>query len=366
MRVLLNSCTHRGATLCREKAGNGRYLRCFYHGWNFDTTGRLVSVPGEEGYGPGFDRSALGLATPARVDSYRGFVFASFNPGVEDLVDYLAGAREYLDLICDQSEQGMVILNGSHEYSARANWKLLVENSFDGYHLLHVHQRYLKMTKAAGRELVIGGSAYTSHGADLGNGHALIQGTEGGVRVGLPLPTESAQRQWDAHRERLGELYGKPWTDRMYGSRNLVIFPNLAVIDLVGGITVRKIDPISPDLMEVEAWELAPAVEDPELRANRLDNFLTFWGPGGLATPDDIEALECCQRGLRTAREQPWSDISRGMASEVITSMDELQMRTFWRRWNEYMTGEKHPPEPHPTPDAFTARRPGVPAGAAR
>jgi len=52
--------------------------------------------------------------------------------------------------------------------------------------------------------------------------------------------------------------------------------------------------------------------ESAEHRVLRLDNFLTFLGPGGFATPDDVEMLESCQRGF-VNREVAWSDISRGM-----------------------------------------------------
>jgi p-cumate 2,3-dioxygenase alpha subunit len=52
--------------------------------------------------------------------------------------------------------------------------------------------------------------------------------------------------------------------------------------------------------MEVTAWELVPPEEGDELRKQRLDYFLTFWGPGGLASPDDVEALETC-RFVRSA-----------------------------------------------------------------
>ena len=58
-------------------------------------------MPGDEAYSAAFDRRQLGLAMPPRVESYRGFLFMSFN--AIQLVDYLAGAKAYLDLICDQS-----------------------------------------------------------------------------------------------------------------------------------------------------------------------------------------------------------------------------------------------------------------------
>ena len=72
--------------------------------------------------------------------------------------------------------------------------------------------------------------------------------------------------------------------------------------------------------------------------AMRLDSFLTFLGPGGFATPDDVEALESCQIGFR-ATENEWSDISRGMLRPAPLSTDELQMRGFWRQWHAHMQG---------------------------
>jgi benzoate/toluate 1,2-dioxygenase alpha subunit len=149
----------------------------------------------------------------------------------------------------------------------------------------------------------------------------------------------------------------------MYGIRNLVIYPNLVVIDLVGGIIIRTFHPVGVDSVKVSAWELAPRGEHPLLRQARLDNFLTFWGPAGLATPDDVEALECIQRGFGAGEDAAWSDASRGMSSERSRHTDELQMRVFWRRWNQAMTGETSPPEPHVVATPLLAPRPGNPVG---
>ena len=355
VKVWINSCPHRGAMLCREDKGNARFLTCFYHGWSFSTAGEMVSMPGDESYGENFERP--GLASPAKVDSYRGFMFISFDPDIVDLSTYLAGAKEYLDLVCDQSEVGMEVLEGTHEYSVKANWKLLVENSIDGYHAVSTHQRYFEMVMAARGKLdpkALG----DSRGIDLGNGHAVGAGapaTEG--LFGRPL-SEAGAAEREARFGRFAQVYGPGWVDRMKGNRNLVIFPNLVIVDLVMGVVVRKIDPISPSYMEVTAWELAPPEEGDELRKQRLDNFLTFWGPGGLASPDDVEALETCQVGFGSSRELVWSDMSRGMNKSVNNTTDELQMRTWWRRWNELVTGEKLPIEPKSPLDAtFTAPR---------
>ena len=107
-------------------------------------------------------------------------------------------------------------------------------------------------------------------------------------------------------------------------------------------VTIRTFWPEEADRMQVTAWALGPVGESAIMRKVRLDSFLTFYGPGGLATPDDVEALEQVQAGLTsTVKEVPWSVMTRGIAKdgEQLNS-DELHLRTFWRRWNTLMTGE--------------------------
>jgi benzoate/toluate 1,2-dioxygenase alpha subunit len=342
VQVFINSCPHRGATLCREKAGNSRFLRCFYHAWTFDTSGKLVALPDERSYGPAFDREELGLAAPPRVEAYRGFWFVNYDPDAVDLVTYLADATEVIDLFCDQGlDDGLEILGGTHEYAMRANWKLLVENSFDGYHAMPTHQRYMEMVQASGVDLSARFGPNTDGGprswaVELGNGHGMVGGTTG---LGRELPEGRAKELNAVRRASYVELFGAERARRMNGSRNLLIFPNLILIDLVMGMVVRTFEPLAPDYQHVTAWQLAVRNEDPELRRLRLDNFLTFWGPGGLATPDDVEALECCQRGFQGCKELPWSDVSRGMGKRHPNSTDETQMRTFWRRWDQLING---------------------------
>jgi len=77
VRVLLNTCTHRGAQVCRERCGNAKTFQCFYHAWTFDTEGRLVGIPGEDAYSAAFDAEERALARPPHVEVYRDFVFVS-------------------------------------------------------------------------------------------------------------------------------------------------------------------------------------------------------------------------------------------------------------------------------------------------
>lgn len=120
-------------------------------------------------------------------------------------------------------------------------------------------------------------------------------------------------------------------------SRNLLIYPNLLIMDMVA-ISIRFIEPVAPDRMEVTAWHLVPREESGAALATRLDSYLTFFGPGGFATPDDVEVMESCQTGFR-ATGMEWSDVSRGMLKARPGTADELQMRGFWRQWHAHMRG---------------------------
>ena len=342
IRVLLNTCTHRGAMVCRQKSGNAKTFQCPYHAWTYNARGQLVGIPGEDAYSDAFSREERGLRSPPGVDSYRGFVFACFDPAAQSLYDYLAGAREYLDLVADQSEVGMKVVAGQQAYSARANWKLLVENSYDGYHGLPTHQRYFTFLSDIGIDVRSRDMASPPHQkpVDLGNGHAVLEYQSAWGRPiahWVPPFGEHRKAHFEELRVKFEKRFGKERAWRICEtSRNLGIFPNLVINDIMA-ITIRTFYPVSPGYMEVNAWALAPVEESAEDSALRLDNFLTFLGPGGFATPDDVEMLESCQRGFLN-REVEWSDISRGMKREHPSITDELQMRAFWRRWNQLMT----------------------------
>jgi p-cumate 2,3-dioxygenase alpha subunit len=348
LRVFLNVCRHRGAVVCRERQGNAKGYHCFYHGWSYDRDGRLDGVPGQSSYPASFDRAQLGLASPPHVDSYRGFVFVSFDPQAQPLHGYLAGAKEYLDLVVDQSPTGeMEIVRGTQEYAIRANWKLLVENSFDDYHLMSTHKTWLDYMKSSGVQIPKPpkGHVMPAHGVGkaLGNGHAVIDNENfrgRPVAKWIPVYGEDAKPEIERIRAevfaRLGEERGRRVCDT---NRNLVIFPNLVVND-GSSVTIRTFHPTAPDRMEVTAWALGPKGESPQARAVRLDSFLTFYGPGGFATPDDVEALESVQQGMQAWREIPWSVMTRGIDKQgEQLNTDELHLREFWIHWDRYMQG---------------------------
>ena len=345
IRAFFNTCPHRGATICRQDAGNAKMFQCFYHAWTFALDGELTGMPDAAAYGDGFDRAEVGLREVPRCEAYRGFIFVSFDEHAVPLTEYLAGARDVLDVIVDAADGAAEIIGGAHEYGIEANWKLLVENSIDGYHALPVHETYLKyLARIEKRAALETGTDDTSvkaiigKASDLGNGHAMVeyQAPWGRpIAKWSPLFGMAAKDEIAAIRERLRAKHGEERARRMVDlNRNLLIFPNLIINDIMA-VVVRTIWPTSASRLLVRAWQLAPESETAGPRERRLEAFLTFLGPGGFATPDDVEALESCQAGFACSGVR-WNDISRGMNREPQT-VDELQMRVFWRRWVQMM-----------------------------
>jgi p-cumate 2,3-dioxygenase alpha subunit len=331
-RALLNTCTHRGTRLCSAASGNARSFQCPLHAWTFDTRGRLLGVPGRDSYASSFATTGFDLHG-LRCAAYRDFIFVTLDRDAPSLEDYLAGATEYLDLVADQSlGAGMELVPGSQTYGIHANWKLLAENSIDTYHPISLHRRWFDYVGDQG----VRRTRPQGRGRQLGNGHGVIESWPpvAGKPVaawGPPMPVSSKPAMRELQ-QRLVAAYGEDRAHRIGQTyRQLLIFPNLLVLDTVA-TTIRTFDPVAHDRIDVTAWALAPRGQPEEQRAAMLQSFLTFWGPGGFATPDDVEILESCQATLAN-HELRWADYSRGMARGESSFDDELQLRSFWRRW---------------------------------
>ncbi len=365
VRCFFNTCRHRGALVCTERNGNRRRFNCVYHGWIYNNTGELARVPGDEAYTDAFDQSGLALRGPAKFEQYKDFWFMNLDKDAPALVDYLGKATDYLDLVVDQSPSGvMEVISGTQEYDVQANWKLMVENSVDDYHLPSTHSTWLNYMSNSGVKVEPPKDAALvlptkGLAIDLGNGHFTTDNVNfrgRPVAAWIPIYGESAKPEMDAIRQEIVERCGPDRARRICDTnRNLVIFPNLVLND-GSSVTIRTFYPDGVDKMNVTAWALGPKEESESARARRLDAFLTFYGPGGFATPDDVEALELVQQGLANWEDDPWSEMSRGMGREnEQLNSDEHHLRTFWRQWNALMTGETTPAQSTAQSNAATA-----------
>jgi len=341
IHVFFNTCPHRGAMICRQDAGTARSFQCFYHAWTFDTAGAIAGIPDRDSYPPGMDWKNLGLRSPAYVESYRGLIFINLAQQCESLADYLSPVRTLIDLTMDSADVlgGWEVLAGSSQYRFKANWKLMIENSIDNYHFDTVHETYKQYIGNDNKRL--GGMRKDLKEERIGFAHPKGHGgfsmwpSRTARALALAAETWSAAEcaEIDAVRtklfERFGEERGLVMAEQ---SRSILIFPNLLFQDSGTGFRVRQIEPVDAELTEVRQWELAPRDESLLLRRRRLEGARAFLGPGGFASPDDVEAVESCQMGFRAGGVE-WSDISRGTRSAVPKDTDEHQIRNFWREW---------------------------------
>jgi len=148
LRAFHNVCLHRAGPLVREAAGRCQLLRCAYHGWAYDLSGRLKRAPGFEA-APGFEVARFTLPE-ARVETWQGLVFVCLDRGAPGLADWLgdiaAVAREF-PALRDLAYHGEVTREGA------ANWKTYADNSAEGYHLPLVHPGLARSTPRAAIEV---------------------------------------------------------------------------------------------------------------------------------------------------------------------------------------------------------------------
>ncbi|MGH8430006.1 MAG: aromatic ring-hydroxylating oxygenase subunit alpha, partial [Solimonas sp.] len=139
VRVLLNTCRHRGNALCRAELGNTKSFVCSYHGWTYGLDGNLIGLPGKAHfYRDDIDQAALGLVAAAKVEHYKGFYFATLDPAAPSLFDYLGDVgRTGLESMLTQGD--VVAVDGVQKNIIDCNWKIAVDNLFDWYHVRISH-----------------------------------------------------------------------------------------------------------------------------------------------------------------------------------------------------------------------------------
>ncbi|HEU0192492.1 MAG TPA: Rieske 2Fe-2S domain-containing protein [Mycobacterium sp.] len=324
LHCLINACAHRGALLCRRKTDNRMTFTCPFHGWTFRNDGSLLKVklPEGAGYPAAFDTNGShDMTKVARFESYRGFLFGSLNPDVAPLADYLGDATKVIDLLVDQSPEGLEVLRGTSTYTLHANWKVQIENGADGYHVTSVHWNYAATTSRRST----GDSAYETKVLD-----ASKWAEEGGGYWAFPhghmcLWTQAANpqdRPLYGQIDRLREAHGKAKGEFMVaGSRNLCLYPNVYLMDQFS-TQIRRIRPISADRTDITIYCIAPKGESPEARANRIRQYEDFFNATGMATPDDLEEFRSVQNAFHAER-APWNDVSRG-AEHWISGPDPV------------------------------------------
>lgn len=323
LNAFINACSHRGATLCRTRRGNKAVYSCPFHGWAFNSSGKLIKVkdPDGAGYPDSFNcEGSHDLKKLPRFENYRGFLFASLSDDVLPLKEHLGEAAKIIDLLADQSPEGFEVLRGSSTYTFDGNWKVQAENGADGYHVTATHWNYVATTSRR----KTGQSADDVKAMDAGSWNKMPGGffafDQGHICLWIKWPNGQdrpiAERK-DELVERFGEARATWMIDHL---RNLCLYPNVFIMDQFSS-QIRVFRPIAVNKTEVTIYCLAPKGESADARAHRIRQYEDFFNASGMATPDDLEEFRACQEGFNGDLLM-WNDMCRG-ATQWIKGADD-------------------------------------------
>jgi len=354
VHVLINRCTHRGAKVVNERKGHSPRLTCCYHGWTFDTDGRLVTVPVPEGCAADFDKSAFGLARAPRVGEYRGFVFASLSPKGPSFEDHIGPMKRNIDDLVDRAPDGTLALDaGMHRYVYAGNWKLQVENVLDSYHVPFGHastvnkqgQQFARREgDRKGATVVEADKKQTA--ASWKDRKSYITGNGHGWTSNTTLDEgKRSSPAYDAYKQALAAKVGAARAAEILTPRlhNSLIYPNMSIMGL--NIHVRVIKPVAVDRTEVTIYPIRLVGAPDAMNSGNIRLLNVTHSASSFVQTDDLESFVRAQKGLRSLGTD-WVDISRGLGDEEpdrelnatrALATHEMVVRAQYKAWTGYM-----------------------------
>jgi phenylpropionate dioxygenase-like ring-hydroxylating dioxygenase large terminal subunit len=303
VRAFLNQCRHRGMQVCPHDSGNAPAFSCPYHGWTYDASGALVSVPMEDtAYRNRLARDRFGLTRVPRVETYKGLIFGNWDTNAPSLLEFLGDATWYLDTLFARTPAGTEAVGGIHKWIIPCNWKFAAEQfASDMYHVSLTHAGILaammdEHVQLDDPEFVTrGGMQYRAAG---GHGAGFYFGNHENAIIGTILGREVGEYYNGEGQQAALELLGAVRATKM-GSQHMTIFPNFSF--LAGINTARVWHPRGPDRTEVWAWVIVPRDAPQGVKDAYRRGITQTFSTSGTFEQDDGENWTLIQRNLRGA-----------------------------------------------------------------
>lgn len=283
LRAFRNVCRHRGSRLLTGSGECGKAIRCLYHGWTYRTDGELIGVP--EGRAiAGLSKPDLGLF-PARVETLCGLVFVNLDLHAAPLAEHTAGLAERL---APYGIEGLV-QSGEWHNTQPANWKIVVDNYNEGYHVPIAHPGLMRLLD------------YKHYDVEVHDGWVWFDAPLRDKPSGNPL--ERAYQKLVAPMPGLAEADSRVW-------RYAFIYPNTTIDLYPDQVVTWKLDPDGP--LRTRDWAVAfrhPQASPRTRLAQFVNNKLnTHVGR------EDADLVQNVQAGLET-RELELGPLSRREAA---------------------------------------------------
>ena len=273
VRVFHNVCSHRGNQLVREPCRFAGRIRCPYHSWTYELDGALRGTPHIGGPGrhenDTFDRRAHGLKA-IRAAQWLDLVFVNASGDAPPFEQHIAPLAERLHGFTDPSQYERMrpaATHGGFWLDFAGNWKLVIENNLESYHLPFVHPDLNARSRLEDHYDFYGGDLYA------GQGSSVYRPSAG--------DNASAFRRFEGWPERVSEYP--------------TVFPNVFIGVHCDHVWSLMLFPLAPDRTR-EYWQVyyvGETADDPaceEARATTLEGWRKIF-------MEDMGVVEGMQRG---------------------------------------------------------------------
>jgi choline monooxygenase len=276
LRAFRNVCRHRGSRLLTGSGTCGKAIRCLYHGWTYRLDGTLIGVP--EGRAiEGLDKSRLGLHQ-VRAEELCGLVFVNLDPGAEPLSEVAGGLAERLApyRLPELERFG----RGSGGSAQPANWKVVVENYIEGYHIPIAHPSLMRLLD------------YQRYEVELHDNWVWFE---------APMRDKPSDNRLERAYQRLATpMPGLGPEDRRVW-RFVLIYPNTTIDLYPDQVNTWRLWPNGPE-ETLDEWGMFrfPGAPPASRIAQRLNNWLNTE-----VLKEDVDLVDNVQRGIRTRGYHP-------------------------------------------------------------
>jgi len=169
IKIYSNVCQHRSSRLLNG-AGNTNLIVCPYHAWAYNLDGNLRGAPHMRK-----EQLKNVCLNELKSETWNGLIFANLDQNSAPLAPRLKGLNDH---IVEFNAASMQVVH-CYDGEADCNWKVLVENFCESFHLFRVHKTTLEPdTPAASTVVMPAGPGYNHHTLDVVSGkHSSDGGT---------------------------------------------------------------------------------------------------------------------------------------------------------------------------------------------
>jgi choline monooxygenase len=293
IQAFANVCRHRGVQVAWH-AGNTKYFSCPYHGWVYDTSGRLVDAQYLE-KAKNFKKENCRLPL-IRTELWEGFVFINFDAEARPLMESLE--KWDFPRVYEPYQMGRLRLGNKFEMNIGCNWKFLNENLTDIYHIAVLHS-----------------ATFGPHQPLEGYRYEVFDGGYHGRFVGGTLVPEGKS------------LFGPiPWLPEALhsGGFSSHLPPNTAWFPRFDYVSVNTNWPLATDKSLSVTYQLFPPehFDQPDFRekAKQYELFYKAF------MEEDTDMIDALQRGMKSRYYEPGpaSPFEAGVLGTIKHSVDDL------------------------------------------